>query len=461
MRHTTALLLVLGLATMAIADEKAFVSLSFGDALKQAEKEKKLVFVDFYATWCGPCKVLDKTTLADASVVSWLRENTVALKIDAEREPALAARYRISAFPTLVFMKPDGAEVGRLQGVVQTDHFLSEAKGIRAGKNRVERARDRLESNGPDDPHERMQFARELAGSGKFDEALEHYLWCWDKGNSKSRSFAGVRVSFLLQEIAELGRQHSPAMQALRERRDRAREEVLALEKPNWLSRMLTRPNTPAADFVSLNAYLAEDDKSLDLYDELKENGTNAYALRQIRPHVYDLLREAKRYHEIAEHKDILGDARRRIEMDEQSTRFMPEQQREQMIQWLRGRLLNDIADDYEVLIGSGMHSDADKLAKLLIDFYDNAQTYNALAWAGYLTGRPTKANLEQAEKANTLTNGNSAAIVDTLARVLDARGQNEQACQHVREALNWLPAGRDRDIVQETAEDLACPSAD
>ena len=46
-----------------------FSDSTFKDACQQASTDQKLVFIDFYTTWCGPCKLLDKNTWTDAEVV--------------------------------------------------------------------------------------------------------------------------------------------------------------------------------------------------------------------------------------------------------------------------------------------------------------------------------------------------------------------------------------------------------
>ncbi len=463
MRHRSPLqtVLITLLASTTLATDKPFVTLEFDAALKRAAKEQKIVFVDFYATWCGPCKILDKTTLADEKVVNWLTENTIALKIDAERNIALSTKYRVGSYPTLLFVKPDGTELGRLQGVVPTDHFLSEAAGMRDGKTPLERARDKLNATGENDPMQRMEFARELVRAGKYDEALEHFLWCYDEGEKHSRGFHGVRSSYLLNDITRLGKLHPPATAALRERRDNARTATRNLRKPGWFTGLFARQKMPGLDFAALNRALGDDENTLELYDELARKDPRSIACEQLRLAAFDLLRKAKRYSEIADHDDLVGRGRQNIELCGYMRRSGAIQERTQAEQSYRRFTIRRLADYYEILIGAGRHEDAARLAAMTTEFDDTAETCNALAWGGFLTERPTQANLELAKTANDMTGGNSAAIVDTLARILDKLGQTDQACKQIKEIQSWLPNGPDRDIMHETAKDLRCPSTD
>lgn len=118
------------LSVSVLAGDKGFVEIPFSDALKKATAEKKWVMVDFYTTWCGPCKLLDRTTFKDERVTSWLMKNTIAVKIDAEKERKLARRYKVSGYPTLLFLNSDGSVTKKLMGYMNAEQFLSTAKGL-------------------------------------------------------------------------------------------------------------------------------------------------------------------------------------------------------------------------------------------------------------------------------------------------------------------------------------------
>src|SRR5580658_8830436 len=121
-----------------------FADLSFEAASKHASQTGKIVLVDFYTTWCGPCKMLDKNTWTDAAVIQLLEQKTVALRIDAEKEAALSKRYKIEAYPSVLLIKPDGTEIDRLVGYKEPKAFMEDFNAALAGKNSIARAQDKL-----------------------------------------------------------------------------------------------------------------------------------------------------------------------------------------------------------------------------------------------------------------------------------------------------------------------------
>ena len=195
--------------------EPPFKDLSFDAALKKAKSEDKVVMVDFFTTWCGPCKKLDQTTWKDTSVQAWLEERTIALKIDAEKERELAGKYRVRAFPTMLFIDPDGSVVGTITGYHDAKKFIEVANMRIEGVSELDEARKTYEDADPDDLNARMAYADALAGAGKYDKAYEQYTWLWRNGMSIRRGYIGVRNSFLLTRIEGLARQYRPAGEAL------------------------------------------------------------------------------------------------------------------------------------------------------------------------------------------------------------------------------------------------------
>src|SRR5580658_2847146 len=121
-----------------------FSDLTFEAASAKAAKTGKIVLIDFYTTWCGPCKLLDKNTWTDAAVINLLEQKTVALRVDAEKEVALSKQYKIAAYPSVLLIKPDGTEIDRLVGYKEPKAFMEDFNAALAGKNSIARAQDKL-----------------------------------------------------------------------------------------------------------------------------------------------------------------------------------------------------------------------------------------------------------------------------------------------------------------------------
>ena len=109
-----------------------FSSLSYTQALDEARAGNRLVMLDVYTDWCGWCKKLDRETFADSRVREALKD-FVALKVNAEKGGrAVAERYEVRGYPTILFISPDGRVVRQVRGYVTADEMLRVLASLRS-----------------------------------------------------------------------------------------------------------------------------------------------------------------------------------------------------------------------------------------------------------------------------------------------------------------------------------------
>ncbi len=84
------------------------------------------LLVDFYATWCGPCKMMAEIL---EQVKDRMQNRLRVVKIDSDKYPGLASQFQIEALPTLILFK-DGQPVDRIEGVLQTEPLVQRLQGF-------------------------------------------------------------------------------------------------------------------------------------------------------------------------------------------------------------------------------------------------------------------------------------------------------------------------------------------
>jgi thioredoxin 1 len=97
-----------------------FIEENWSRALAEAKKQKKLIFLDAYASWCGPCKLLKRKTFADKDAGEFFNKNFINVSVDMEKGegPYLTEKFEVYAVPTLIIADGDGNRIAYTKGFV-------------------------------------------------------------------------------------------------------------------------------------------------------------------------------------------------------------------------------------------------------------------------------------------------------------------------------------------------------
>lgn len=133
MKKIASLIALLVLVPVGLQAQIKFETGTFAAAMEKAKKEKKPIFVDVYASWCGPCKRMAATAFMDKKVGEFYNQNYISIQIDAEKAsdgPATAAQFGVDAYPTLLYFSPEGTLVKKVVGSMDAEQLLTRGEEV-------------------------------------------------------------------------------------------------------------------------------------------------------------------------------------------------------------------------------------------------------------------------------------------------------------------------------------------
>jgi thioredoxin-related protein len=135
---------------------------SFDDLVRQATQSKKIIFIDFWTTWCVWCKRLDQDTFSNDEVARTMKD-VLCYSVDAESKDGapLAQRFGATGYPCLVFLDPNGSMRDRISGYLPPDKFSKEVARIKSGDGTLSEARKKV-AQAPQDIFARLDLVLAL-----------------------------------------------------------------------------------------------------------------------------------------------------------------------------------------------------------------------------------------------------------------------------------------------------------
>ena len=108
-----------------------FEHLTFEEVLAKAKSSNKLVFIDCYTSWCGPCKKLAAEIFPQKIVGDYINERFISVKYDVEKEEYkfIAKQFEVRAYPTLLIVSADGKLIDKVLGYQPAEKLIDAIEG--------------------------------------------------------------------------------------------------------------------------------------------------------------------------------------------------------------------------------------------------------------------------------------------------------------------------------------------
>jgi thiol-disulfide isomerase/thioredoxin len=430
MLHFHAAFALVTCVSVAYAGPDVFTSKSFESAKSQAAAEGKILLVDATASWCPPCRQMERETWTDPAVKTWLAANAVAFQFDVDRDSQLSRRLDIRSMPTLIIFK-DGKETRRSTGYLSPAGILRWLKGGRASsdtahlRNSIKQLRATMDARSTSmqqaapaeakvDIQVRLEQARNL-GQTDPAAAAHQYQWLWDNMLRHNPAMHTVRLTFMANEMRRLAAKSPPALATFTTLRDAA-ESKLNIREGRSLA---------IADWLTLNRVVGDDARSLSWFDGIKLDASRHPDLRANEVDIRRLLEDAGRWADLGRlYAEPTKHAQRVIERAKDTLRYARTSDLKEATQHSQESTRKALSITYAALLAADRDDEADQVAKTLIEFSDTPESRRALVSRALQADEPREQQTEYLNQADAAATAPDQALRDQLQTALSVPGK-------------------------------------
>ncbi|MCK4993127.1 MAG: thioredoxin family protein, partial [Bacteroidales bacterium] len=137
------LLLLLSLTPLTISAQLEFIEVETLEQMEAAQKKASdgmlMLFVDVYATWCGPCKMMDSEVYTDPAVADYMNTHFLSVRLDGESDfgRIYASEQGLEGYPSMFIFSDDGERVSKIVGFTPAADLVSSLSSITEGFGKV------------------------------------------------------------------------------------------------------------------------------------------------------------------------------------------------------------------------------------------------------------------------------------------------------------------------------------
>ena len=128
MKRLLVIVLVMGLALNVLAQNRKveFQHKNWNKIVKMSKKQNKLIFLDCYTSWCGPCKTMLNTVFTQDKVADYMNDNFICTKYDMQKGEGITLKnkFKVTAFPTFLVIDENQDVIHRIVGSHGADNFI-------------------------------------------------------------------------------------------------------------------------------------------------------------------------------------------------------------------------------------------------------------------------------------------------------------------------------------------------